>query len=212
MIGPLFTRETGFEITFSYGATAQLARQIENGAPFDLFAAADTRHVDTLVQSGKLLRETRAIYARGRLAVWLPPQAPQDIDSLAGLASERVRYISVANPKTAPYGAAAIEALQRSGVWGSVEAKLVYATDVGMAKQHAATGNADAAILAYSLVTAERGRIISIDAALHQKLDQALAVVASSRQQEGARRFTAFLLHGRGREILLKAGYLAPLP
>src|SRR5258708_7229694 len=71
-VGRMFRAKSGVEVIFSYGSTAQLATQIDNGAPFDVFAAADTEHVDSLVSAGKLMAESRAIYALGQLALWIP--------------------------------------------------------------------------------------------------------------------------------------------
>src|SRR6187401_2420641 len=138
-----FTKETGTRVVISYGSTAQLAQQIENAAPFDVFLAADLEHVDALVQKQYVLPETRASYARGVLALWIPKGDTLGVASLPDLAKQSVRFISVANPATAPYGKAAVEALRKANVWAKVESKVVYATNISMAKQYAGSGNAD---------------------------------------------------------------------
>lgn len=209
-IGPAFTRRTGIAAVFSYASTAQLAQQIENAAPFDLFAAADTAHVDRLIRAGKLLPGSRAVYARGELALWVPPGGKARIETLADLAAPAVRFVSIAEPQAAPYGAAAIESLRNAGLWDRVKAKVVYASNINMSKQFAATGNTDAAFTAYPLVHDSPGRAIVIDEKLHGPIDQALGIVAASPRQADARRFASYITRGEGRSILERCGYRTP--
>lgn len=207
-IGRAFTQRTGVPVVLSYGATAQLARQIEHGAPFDVFASADTAHVDELLRKGKLIPGTRAIYARGRLVLWAPKS--QAIQKMADLTDPSVRYVAIAKPSVAPYGEAAVEALKASGLWAKIQPKVVYANSISMAKQLAASGNADAAFTAYSLVFKEAGAILEIDERLHKPIDQAVGIPASSEQKEHARRFAAFVLGTEGRRILARYRYKLP--
>ena len=209
-IGDDFKKQTGIVIQFNFGATAQLAQQIEHGAAFDLFAAADVSHVDMLVRDGKLLPESRAIYARGKLALWVPPGSRSNISSLRDLENNSVRFIAIANPEVAPYGAAAEQLLRSYSLWDQLEPKLVRAENVTAAKQMAATGNADAAFTAYSLVFREQGTIIPLDGAGLAPIDQALGILTSSAQQQNAARFAEFVLRGPGREILRASGYDPP--
>src|SRR5512132_4131793 len=88
-MGAAFTSKTGIQVVFSFGATAELAKQIENGAPFDVFAAADTEHIDSLEQAGLLTPGTRAIYARGRLVLWLPAGSPLKLERLADITAKQ---------------------------------------------------------------------------------------------------------------------------
>ncbi len=205
-----FTKSTGIQVVISYGATAQLAQQIENGAPFDLFAAADVEHVDGLVEKKYILPETRAIYTRGVLALWVPKGDAPGIAGLTDLVKRSVRYISVANPATAPYGKAAVDALRRANVWTKVESKVVYATNISMAKQYAGSGNADVALTAYSLVLRESGKVLVVDQSLYDPIDQALGVVAASKNAAAAKQFAAWLRGAEGRNVLNKHGYAAP--
>lgn len=201
-----FEAATGIAVVPSLGATAQLAAQIENGAPFDVFLSADTAHVDQLVKSGAARADSRAVYARGRLAVWTAArETPANPRQLTG-----ARVIAIAKPELAPYGAAAVESLQHLGLWQAVQPRVVYAPSVSTAKQYADTGNADAAFTALSLVIAGPGHYFVIDSALHQPIEQALCVVQRSPQPELARTFAAFVLGEKGRAILRKAGYGDP--
>ena len=209
-IGQAFEAQKGIDIVFSYGATAELAQQIENGAPFDVFAAADTEHVDSLVAARKLIGGSRAIYAKGQLALWIPTGEAAGVQTLRDLAAPKIRFIAIAQPKLAPYGQAAVEALHNARLWEQLQSKIVYANSISMAKQLAATGNADAALTAYSLVLHERGTVLKVDPALYHSIEQALAIVASAPRMEEARQFRSFLLGPEARAILAKNGYLLP--
>lgn len=209
-VGREFKTKTGVDVVFSYGSTSELAQQIENGAPFDLFAAADTEHVDALVSARKLTGDSRAVYALGQLALWIPDGARSGIRELPDLAKQSVHFIAVAQPQLAPYGQASIEVLKNAGLWGATQPKIVYANSISMAKQLAATGNAEAAFTAYSLVLHDKGTVVQIDPHLYNPIKQALAIVDSSQRIEEAKQFRSFLLGPEGRAILTNSGYLLP--
>jgi molybdate transport system substrate-binding protein len=209
-VGRSFKAKTGVDVIFSYGPTAELAQQIENGAPFDLFAAADTEHVDSLVSVRKLTGDSRAVYALGQLALWIPNSEQNSIRELKDLAAPKIRYIAVAQPALAPYGKAAVEVLKNARLWEVLQPKIVYANSISMAKQLAASGNAEAAFAAYSLVLHDKGTVLKIDSSLYRPIEQALAIVASSGRIEEAKQFRSFLLGAEGRMILAKSGYLLP--
>ena len=209
-VGREFKTKTGVDVVFSYGSTAELAQQIENGAPFDLFAAADTEHIDSLVAARKLTPDSRAVYALGQLALWIPDGERSGIRELQDLAKPPVHFIAVAQPKLAPYGQATIEALHNAALWDATQPKIVYANSISMAKQMAATGNAEAAFTAYSLVLHEKGTVLKIDPRLYKPIQQALAIVATSQRIAEANQFRSYLLGPEGRAILTKSGYLLP--
>ena len=207
-LGSRFTKKTGVEVVFSFGSTAQLAQQIENGAPFDVFAAADTEHVDQLVERNFLVPKSRTVYARGRLALWFPKAEAGN--ELADLSKPQIRVIAIASPSLAPYGQAAVEYLKATGLWDEVQSKVVYANSISMAKQYASTGNADAALTAYALVFGEKGRVIRLDEKLHQRIEQGLAILSSSKQRDAAQLFLQFVLKDEGRSTLQEYGYELP--
>jgi molybdate transport system substrate-binding protein len=209
-VGRAFQAKTGVEVIFSYGSTTELAQQIKNGAPFDLFAAADTEHVDSLVSTRKLTGDSRAIYALGQLALWIPNGEQNGIRELKDLAAPKVRFIAVAQPELAPYGKAAVEVLKNARLWETLQPKIVYANSISMAKQLTASGNAEAAFTAYSLVLHDKGTVLAIDPNLYHPIEQALAIVTASEQIEEAKRFRSFLLGAEGRMILVRSGYLLP--
>ena len=210
-VGRVFDSQTGIHVVFSYGSTVALSQQIDNGGPFDLFAAADTEHVDSLVSNRRVTADSRAVYAVGQLALWIPKGDQSGIRELKDLTGKQIRFIAVAQPELAPYGKATIEALKNAGIWEAVQPKAVYANSISQAKQMAASGNADAAFTAYSLVLHDKGIVLKIDPHLYQPIEQAVAIVAGSQQIEGAQRFRSFLLGPEGRAILLKNGYLVPM-
>lgn len=200
-----FESGTGIHVVSTIGATAQLAQQIENGAPVDVFLAADTQHVDQLIAKGAADPQTRAIYGRGRLVLWAPQRS--DINGLRDLASPHVNQVGCARPELAPYGAAAIQALKREGVWQAVEPKLVYGQSISAAKQFADSGNVAAAFTAFSLIINQPGHYVLIDEKLYDPLDQALCIVKQSARQESAGKFRDFMLGSEGRAVLGRYGY-----
>lgn len=211
-IGPRFEADTGIHPIFSFASTAQLTRQIENAAPFDVFAAADSEHVAQLEQKGLLVAGSCAIYARGVLALWIPESSKAAVERIQDLTLPSVRVIAVAKPELAPYGLATLDTLQKLGIWEQVKPKVVYAENISMAKQYGQSKNADVVFTAYSLVLHETGKVIQVDEALHKPIDQELGIVAKSNRQDAARKFVAFLLAGAGKVMLAGYGYQPPAP
>lgn len=210
MVGAQFQAATGIHPVFSFGSTAQLTQQIENGAPFDVFAAADSAHVDRLEKEGKLAARSKAVYATGILALWVPDGSPAKITRLTDLMSPEVRVIAIARPELAPYGEATVETLQHLGIWEKVKGKVVYGDSISMAKQYGTSGNADAVFTAWSLVLKESGKVLEVDENLHQPIAQSLGIIGGSHRQDAAAKFTEFLLKGKGRQILAAHGYRVP--
>lgn len=206
-LGAAFETQTKIHPVFSFGSTAQLASQIENSAPFDVFLAADAEHVDKLDHENLLVPGSNAVYATGVLALWIPPASQAQITQLSDLKSPAVHVVAVANPKLAPYGAAAVESLQHAGIWDRVQPKIVYADNISMAKQYGTSKNADAVFTAYSLVLKEAGKVIQVDPTLHQPIVQKLGIVARSPHRDSAQSFTRFLLSDSGQAILARFGY-----
>jgi molybdate transport system substrate-binding protein len=203
-IGPQFEAQTGIHPVFSFASTAQLTQQIENSAPFDVFAAADSEHVAKLEREKLLVPGSRAVYALGVLAMWIPPGSKGQVGRLEELASPSVRVIAIANPGLAPYGRAALGLLERQANWQQVKPKIVYAENISMAKQYGTSHNADVVFTAYSLVLHEGGNVIRLSS---EGLQQELAVIAVSQRRPEAQKFVDFLLHGKGRGILSQFGY-----
>jgi len=207
LLGAQFEAETGIHPVFSFGSTAQLTQQIENGAPFDLFLAADAEHPRKLDSEHFFLQDSRVVYATGVLVLWIPSGSHAKIERLEDLASGDVKVIALAKPELAPYGQAAMETLTKLGLWDRVKAKIVYADNISMAKQYGTSGNADAVFTAWSLVLTESGKVIPVDEKLHRPISQELGIVAKSGNESAARSFVTFVTRGKGRDILASHGY-----
>jgi molybdate transport system substrate-binding protein len=208
-LGAAFERDEGARVVFSFGSTGLLSRQIKEGAPFDLLAAANASFVDDLIAHGAALADTRALYARGRLAVWARDGVELPA-ALAELAAPRFVRVAIANPEHAPYGQAARQALERAGVWGVVSPRLVFGENVQQALQLAQSGNVEAAVVALSLALATGRPHLLVPEALHDPLEQALVVCSRAAQPALARRFAAFVLGERGQATLRRHGFSPP--
>lgn len=209
-LGGLFEKETGIKVTFNFGSTGQLAQQIQQGAPVDLFAAANVSFIEELERKNLIIPETKALYALGRITLWTRSDSPLRLQRLEDLAGHEVRHIAIANPEHAPYGQAAREALQAVGVWESVSSSLVFGENVQQTLQYAEMGNVDAAIVALSLSLHSKGRWVLISEKLHKPLNQALAVIVGTRHEAEARRFASFVNSPQGRPIMRKYGFILP--
>lgn len=209
-IGPRFTSKSGIRVVFSYGATADLAKQIENGAPFDVFAAADSEHVEKLETKGLLTPGTRALYARGRLVMWLPAGSNLKAERIQDITAEPFERIAIAKPDLAPYGRAAVESLRALGIWNEIEPKVIYGQNVSQTKQYAATGNAEVAFIPLALVKPGEGSSLEVSEELHRPIDQAVGIIKDSPKQAAAQQFVDFLLSVEGQEMLAKKGYGKP--
>lgn len=205
-----FEDRTGQPVTLVFGSTGQLAQQIENGAPFDLFAAANIAFVDQLRDKGLVFDDSVALYAEGRLVLAINRQAGVEADALDDLLDPAIQRIAIANPEHAPYGTAAREAIINAGLEDALEPKLVYGENVRQALQFIQTGDAQAGIVALSIADAPEITWTLIDAELHNPLRQALAVVKSSTRPEAARAFAAFINGEEGRPIMQRYGFVLP--
>jgi molybdate transport system substrate-binding protein len=214
-MGKAYEKQTSRKVTFTFNSTGLLAKQIEQGAPFDVFAAANQSFVDDVVKAGACDDHTRVTYAQGRLVMWTRSDAGVTVGTLADLTRPEVVHVAIANPDHAPYGKAAKEALVKAGVWDAVAPKVVYGENVQQTFQFAQSGNAEVAIIALSLATVSGGRATPIDPALHSPLQQALVVCKGSpesagRMQDEGKRFAAFVGSEEGRGILRRFGFLLP--
>jgi molybdate transport system substrate-binding protein len=200
-----FRQAGGSAVKFTLGASGSLAQQIENGAPYDVYLSANESFVKRLADSGRLRADTVQVYAVGRIALW---SKSGRVRTMEDLAQPAVRHVAIANPAHAPYGMAARDALKNKGLWDKIEPKLVYGENVQQAFQYAASGNADAVILAWSLVIDKGGVLLS--AALHAPIRQSGGVVASSKNGGTARKFMDLLASPAGRAILRQFGFDRP--
>ena len=209
-IGPLFEAETGQPIIFTFGSTGHLTAQLENGAPFDILAAANIAFVDRLTEQGLTIPETQQLYAQGRIVLVTNRQASVEATSLEDLLDPAIGPIAIANPEHAPYGQAAREALQSAGVWEAVQDRLVLGENVSQALQFVQTGDAPAGIVALSIAGVPEVTGTLLPAELHEPINQALAVIKGTPREAAARAFIEFVNSPAGREIMKQYGFLLP--
>jgi molybdate transport system substrate-binding protein len=199
-----------------FGASGTLARQIRDGAPFELFLAADEEFPTQLTAAG-LTRDAGAIYAVGRLVLFAPKgsrlSVDERLDGLARLAKAGgVSRFAIANPEVAPYGKAAEAVLKKHGLWDVVRPRLVLGDTVSQAAQFAATGNAVGGLIAYSLVLAadfgDRGSYAVIPDADYPPLSQRMVLL--KRASPTATQFYEYVLGDAARAIFRKHGYAVP--
>ncbi len=205
-----FEQQTGNKVQLVFGSTGQLAQQIENGAPYDLFAAANRAYVDDLAAKNLILPDSVSLYARGRLVLAVNRQAGVSALSLNDLLAPAIQRIAIANPDHAPYGLAARQALESLGLWEQLKPKLVYGENIRQALQYVQTGDAQVGIVSLSVANVPEITWSLVDEKLHQPLEQALGVVATSAHPEIARQFAAYIKSANGRASLRKYGFVLP--
>ena len=196
--------------TLTFGSTGLLSRQIENGAPADLLFAADEHFVAALGAQDLLLPGTSRTYAVGRLAL-VERAGLAPLTTLDDLRRPDIRTIAIANPEHAPYGQAAREALRTAGVWPDISAKIVLGENITQTFRFVQTGNADAGLVALSVVLGAPGtRYSLVDTSLHSPLVQAVAILRRTKQPQLATAFLDYTLGPRGRAILARYGFAPP--
>jgi molybdate transport system substrate-binding protein len=187
-------------VRFTFGSSGMLTRQIENGAPFDVFLSASEEFTDQLLKKNRIDRDSRRVYAIGRLALW------SSLGSFRTAADlRRARVIAIANPQHAPYGKAAMQALFQLGLAGELKDRIVFAENVRQALQFAESGNADVAITAWSFVYNRDGVLLPEE--LHAPLRQIGAVVNKTKNRKQAQAFLDFLVSEKGRALFAQNGF-----
>jgi molybdate transport system substrate-binding protein len=209
---PAFETRTGVRVDRVLGSSGNLAAQIRHGAPADVFLSADEAFVDDLIRAGRIDPASRSFYAVGRVVVAVPPGRAPPAD-LSALSEPTWETVAIANPDHAPYGRAGREALQSAGVWDALAPRLILGENIAHTLQFVETGNADAGIVALSLVMDAHGRSVPyrlLDRALHAPLRQAGGRVLESAHPEAAQHFLDFVMSPEGREILSRYGFEPP--
>jgi len=195
-----------------YGSSGKFQMQIRQGAPFDLYFSADIAYPRALKEEGFAGSEVQP-YAVGRIVLWSTSRDTARM-TLADLANPTIRKIAIANPKHAPYGKRAEEALKASGVWEKVEARLVYGENVAQAAQFVQTGNAQAGIIALSLALspelAKQGGYALISDKLHQPLEQGFIITKRAADNSLAQAFARFMAGQEVRAIMTRYGFVLP--
>ena len=200
------------KVQVTLGSSGKFTAQIENGAPFDVFMSADMKFPKALFEKGFALNEP-ALYAQGSLAML----SSKELDFSKGInivTDTNIAKIAVANPKTAPYGTAAVEAMKNANVLDKVESKFVYAESISQAVTYATTA-ADVGFIAKSSLYDEKMakykeniNWVSVDPSLYTAIDQGIVVLKNTKEEASAKAFYDFILGEKAKEIFIKFGYL----
>lgn len=211
-IGNLYETRIGTKIKFNFGASGVIQRQIEGGAPVDLFASAGSKQMDELAARELIDKETRRDFARNALVLIVPVNAARQINSFAGIANSQIQKLAVGNPKTVPAGQYAEQLLTNMKLLPALQSRLIFGEDVRQVLDYVARGEVDAGIVYATDASAAKDRVRVIDTArgdLHDPILYPLAVIKDSRYKEDAKRFSELVLGPEGQSILQKHGFLS---
>jgi molybdate transport system substrate-binding protein len=208
-----FQTASGIEVVTTFGSSGQLADQIRAGAPFDVFLSANRAFVEALGAEGVVRADSVRPYARGSLVLVVNREANAPIATLADLAKPEVKKVALANPDTAPYGAAARQALQRAGLWDALghDRKLAQSETVRQALHYVQTGNAEAGLVGRAIAGVPEVRVVEVGPGLYDPIVQSLGIVAQTKQLVAAERFARFVLGEEGQAVLKGYGFV-PAP
>jgi len=209
-IAQRFEINTGHKVTLIFGSTGKHYAQIKNGAPFDVFFAADIKRPELLEKEGIALAGSRFTYAIGKLVLWSP--TPNYVDS-SGKVLEQMefRHLAIANPKLAPYGKAAVEILQARGIWNAIKGRTVRGENISQAFQFVNSHNAELGFVAYSQIKhpghPSAGSWWEIPQSLYTPIEQQAVLL---KQNKAARDFLSFIKSDESLEIIRSFGYGTP--
>lgn len=211
-----FEKETGQKVELSFGSSGNFFSQIQSGAPYDLFFSADAGYPEKLASAGKLDKDSLTTYAIGHLVLWvrnssgLDPQAKK-MDLLLDPA---VAHIAVANPEHAPYGRAAMAAIEHFGLKDKIAARLVFGENISQTAQFVQSGNAQAGLIALSLAESpamkDAGQYWELPADSYPEMKQVVGVVTASKQKPAAEAFVKFVQSPKGTAVLERYGFRVP--
>jgi len=214
-IGARFQKETGNTIKLSYGSSGNFFSQIKNGAPYDMFFSADVAFPKKLEAAGLTEPGSLYEYATGKLVIWVPSKSKLDINQgLKVLLDPSIGKIAIANPVHAPYGAAAVAALQHEGVYDQVKGKIIQGDNILQTAQFVESGNADVGLIALSLALAgpmkRAGRYFEIPSADYPPVIQAVVILKSARDKDTSEKFLKFLKEPTTVAIMQQYGFAPP--
>jgi molybdate transport system substrate-binding protein len=204
-VGKAYTKQSGVTPVFDFGSSGLLAKQIEQGAPFSMLAAANKSFADQVVKAGKCDAATEALYSRGRIIVWGKDGSPAKLEDLV---DPKYKRIAIANPDHAPYGKAAVEAMQKAAIYDQVKDRLVLAENVQASMTYAKEGQVDVAFAAVSLAIANDVKgYLPIELDLYSPLEQTMVVCGKGPEADAAREFAKFVVSDAGKAIMEKYGF-----
>ena len=210
-IAKSFEKETGHQTLITSGATGQLFTQIQHGAPFEVMISADAKTPKKLVKNELALADSQFTYARGKLVLWSVDPALVDASG-AVLKSDKFKHLAIANPKTAPYGTAAMEALDKLGLTASLKSKLVEGENISQAKQFVDTGNAEVGFVALSQIykngkiTKGSAWVVPLD--LYAPIYQDAVLLKKGEDNPAATALLNYLKSDKAKAIMTTYGYI----
>jgi molybdate transport system substrate-binding protein len=208
-----FTQETGHQLVISSGATGKFFAQIVNGAPFEVFLSADQEHPRKLIQGKQAVAGAEFTYAIGKLVLWSPDAKSADLQADA-LRKGEFKHLSMANPKLAPYGQAAKEALEKMGLWEKHQSRIVLGESITQARQFVATGNAELGFVALSQVQQDGkkpdGSFWMVPQSMYSAIKQDAVLLEKGKENPAAKQFLEFLKSDSAKKIIEKYGYESP--
>jgi len=210
-----YEKSTGHHVNLSLGSSGNFYAQIQNGAPFDLYFSADIGYPKKLEEAGLTVPGSLYRYAVGRIVLWTGHESNINVSKgVDALREPGIKKIAIANPKHAPYGRAAVAAMEHFKLYDHVKDKLVFGENISQAAQFIESGACDVGIIALSLALAPtmkaKGTYWEIPAEAHPPIEQGAVIVKSSTHQEAARRFMEFMRGKQGQEIMTRYGFTLP--
>ncbi|WP_233237180.1 molybdate ABC transporter substrate-binding protein [Bordetella sp. LUAb4] len=205
-----FEKDTGNKVVAAFGATGQFYAQIQNGAPFEVFLAADDTTPAKLESDKRIVPGSRFTYATGALALWSAKEGYVD-DKGAVLKKNDYKHLSIANPKAAPYGLAAVQTLEKLGLTQAVKDKIVEGQNITQAQQFIATGNAELGFVALSQIYKD-GKVTSgsawvVPASMHEPIRQDAVILDKGKDNAAAKAFVDYLKGPKAAAIIKSYGY-----
>lgn len=210
-----YEKTTGNHVKLSLGSSGNFYSQIQNGAPFDLYFSADIGYPKKLEEAGLTVPGSLYRYAVGRIVLWTSHESRRDVSKgLEALRDQSIKKIAIANPKHAPYGRAAVAAMEHFKIYDQVKDRLVLGENISQAAQFIESGACEIGIVALSLALAPamhaKGTYWEIPAEAHPPLEQGAVILKTSKQQDAARRFLEFMQSAKGQEIMTRYGFTIP--
>jgi molybdate transport system substrate-binding protein len=209
-LGGIYEHRTGTSVTFTFGSSGELEKQIEAGAPLDVFASAAEKEMDELQARNLIDRTTRRDFARNSLVLVVPADSRVQLQSFSGLEKPSVTKIAIGDPKTVPAGQYAQELLRNMQLWQKIESRLIMGENVRQVLDYVARGEVDAGIVYATDVPIAQGRVVTVARASDKNYGPILypvAVVENSPSAKAAKEFIDLVVSPAGVQILEKHGF-----
>jgi molybdate transport system substrate-binding protein len=209
-----FEKETGHKVQIISGSTGKLFAQIMNGAPFEVFLAADQRRPELLEKNGNAISGTRYTYALGKITLWSTNSSAISEDGESTLRTKNFSHIAIANPKTAPYGKAALQTMQKLGLWNEIRPLIVQGENIGQTFQFVASQNAELGFVALSQILDPKnkfeGKRWDVPETFYDPLKQDIVILKKGKSNPDAKVLWEYLQSNAAKLIIKKYGYGLP--